>query len=121
MLDTHGVAVGRSEIQGYDEENNALVQGVVAVAAQYWVGERLWLKGGVGGGELRASATVTSGSRPFDIIETETGFGMLAAVGYEFYQGRNLGMSVDAQYAGIHGGDLNRATFVLGLDVVWYP
>lgn len=121
MLDTHGVAVGRSDIQGYPAENNALVQGVVAIAAQYWVGRRLWIKGGIGGGELRASATVTSGTRPFDIIETETTFGALAGVGYELYQGRTIGLNVDARYAGIYGSGLNRATLVLGFGVVWYP
>lgn len=123
MLDTHGMAVGRSEIQGYSEdENNALVQGVVVVAAQYWTTKRFWLKAGLGGGEVRASATVTGdGGQSFDITETETGFGTLAAVGYEFYQGASIGIDVHARYAGIFGNELNGGNLVLGVGLGWYP
>jgi hypothetical protein len=90
----------------------------VAIAGQYWVGRRLWIEGGLGGGEVRQSAAA-SGS--FDIIETESGLGTLAAVGYELLQRRSLGLSLHGRYAGIHGDGLNRANLVLGLGVAWYP
>lgn len=123
MLDTHAVAVGRSEIEGYDDaEANAKVQGIVALAAQYWTSRRTWIKGGFGRGEARESVTVSSPEGDsFDITETETGFGILAAAGYELYQGRALGASVHARYAGIFGGNLSRASVVLGLGVAWFP
>lgn len=122
MLDTHAVAVGHSEIEGYDDENNLMVQGVVAIGVQYWTSQRVWIKGGIGGGEVRESATVTSPEgRSFDIIEKETGFGTLAAVGYELYQGRKFGLDLHARYAGIHRSGLSRADLVIGLGLAWYP
>jgi hypothetical protein len=122
MLDTHGVAVGRSEIDVYGATANALVQGVAAIAVQYWAGERLWIKGGIGMGEVRGSATVVSPSgASVDILETEKGFGTLAAAGYELYQGQTMGVNLHARYAGIYGDGLSRASLVLGLGVAWYP
>jgi len=122
MMDTHGVAVGDSRLQGFEEDGNALVQGVVAVALQYWAAQRVFLQGGIGGGEVRASATVTSDNgASVDVTETETGLGTLAAVGYEFYQGESFGWNVQARYAGIHGDALSRASLLLGVGVGWYP
>jgi hypothetical protein len=114
--------VGRSKIEQPDAEANALVQGVVGIAAQYWTSPRTWIKGGIGRGEVRASATVPSDNgMSVDITETESGLGSLAAVGYELYQGSSLGVSVHVRYAGIHGDQLSRASLVLGVGVSWYP
>jgi hypothetical protein len=122
MVDTHGMAVGRSEIQGYDDENNALVQGVAAFACQYWPAQRFWIKGGLGSGQVRASATVTANNgATLDIVEMETGFGFLTAAGYEFYQGASLAMDAQLRYAGIYGDALNRGNLVVGVGVAWYP
>jgi hypothetical protein len=123
MMDTHAIAVGHSDIPGVaPEENNLKVQGVVVIAAQYWTGERFWIKGGVGRGEVRESATVSPpGSRSYDIVETERGWGTLAAVGYELYQGQSIGLNLHARYAGLHSDGLSRANLVLGFGIAWYP
>lgn len=122
MLDTHGVAVGQSEIPGYEAEANVMVQGVVALAVQYWAGDRLWLKAGMGRGEVRQSVTVLSPSgASVDIIDNQGGLGTLAAAGYELYQGQTMGVNLHLRYAGIHGGDMNRGSLVLGLGLAWYP
>jgi hypothetical protein len=122
MMDTHAAAVGESNLEHPGAEANALVQGVVVLGAQYWTSPRIWVKGGIGHGEVRASATIPSDNgMSVDITETESGFGSLAAVGYEFYQGDSLRLNVNAQYAGIHGDQLNRANLVLGVGMAWYP
>ena len=121
MLDTHGLAVGTSQIEGYGVSANVLVQGVAAVAVQYWPARRFWIKGGFGRGEVRGSATVvspTGGS--IDIIETEVGLGFLAGVGFELYQGQTMAVNLQTLYAAIQGNDLSRGSFIVGLGFAWY-
>lgn len=126
MLDTHAVAVGQSDVDTGGVTGtvsaNVQVQGVVAIAVQYWPSERFWIKGGIGQGEVRGSATVVAPSgASADILETQTGFGTLAAAGYELYHGPKLGVELQARFAGLHGDGLNRGNLVLGLGVGWYP
>jgi hypothetical protein len=121
LLDTHGLAVGSSQVDAYGATANVLVQGVVAIAVQYWPVNRLWIKGGIGQGDVRGSATMaspTGGS--VDVTETEAGLGFLAAAGFELYQGDPLGVSLHARYAGIEGAGLNRGNLLLGVGLAWY-
>jgi len=122
MMDTHAVAVGESNLPHPGAEPNAMVQGVVGIAAQYWTSPRVWIKGGIGSGEVRESVTVHSDNgTSLDITESKTGFGTLAAVGYELYHGNSLGVNANVRYAGIHGDQLSRASVVLGIGMTWYP
>ncbi|HEX6765528.1 MAG TPA: hypothetical protein VF103_08630 [Polyangiaceae bacterium] len=63
-----------------------------AGAAQYFVTQRLWIKGGVG-----IARVVQSDAPLFETFESETGFGFLVAGGYELLQRGSF--ALDAQIA----------------------
>lgn len=72
--------------------------GVLAPSIQYWYKDKFWIMGGVG---LGVDAPVF-----FDIKEPDTykeereyhnGFGIIGAVGYEFYQGKRFAIDLKAR------------------------
>lgn len=121
MLDTHAVAVGRSDVAASGVATTSVVQGVAAAAVQWWPVDRFWLKGGIGHGEAQGTVTaigVYGGS--VDLIAKETGFGMIAATGYELYQGTSFRLDASLRYAGIHTDVKYRGNLLLGLGFGWY-
>ena len=122
MLDTHAVAVGQADVEVAGISTTSVVQGVAAIALQYWPSERLWLKGGIGHGEAQGTVAVLDAfGGSVDLKAEETGFGMLLAAGYEIYQGGLFALDLHVRYAGMHLEPKYRGNLALGLGFAWYP
>ena len=121
LLDTHGTAVRRPDRENYGAASDVLVQEVAALAVQVWPGERLWIEGGIGGGEVRGSAYLMSpNGTSSKIIETQTGLGVLAAVGYEVFRSEAVGLNLHARWAGTYADNLSRGNLLFALGLAWY-
>lgn len=121
MLDTHGVAVGRSDVAAYNISTTSVVQGVAAFAVQWWPAERVWVKGGIGHGEAQGTVTVFDAfGASVDLTAKETGFGMTTAAGYELVQGKTFALDAHVRYAGIHTDTKYRGSLVVGVGFAWF-
>lgn len=119
LLDTHGAAIGRSDVGTYGIETTSVVQGVVAISAQYWPAEKFWLKAGIGHGQAEGVVTVIGVTGSVDLTAKDEGFGMIAATGYDFYEGRLLIIDASLMYAGIHAETKYRGNLLLGIGFNW--
>jgi hypothetical protein len=121
MLDAHAVAVGRSDVAAQGVSTTSVVQGVAAIALQWWPAQRFWVKGGIGHGEAQGTVTAVGlGGATAELTAEETGFGMTAASGFELHQGNTFALDVHLRYAGIHTEPKYRGSLVIGLGFAWY-
>lgn len=96
--------------------SESLVQTMAMVAAQYWMGPRLWLKGGLGAAHL--SYSYADGySDPID-----DGVAVMGAVGYEILIGSQFALDLQLRlgsgaYEGI-AEQINAGTVGVGFN--WY-
>ncbi len=104
--------------------NGEAYNGIYTVAAQYWVNDIIWIKGGVGLGHLQISASDYYGySIP---VDDETGFALMLAAGLEIVQSYNFALDLQIRYgnavysppANGGGGDTNQFGFMVGFN--WY-
>ena len=90
-------------------------QGLYTVAAQYWVLDMFWLKGGFGFAQLDFGYDNTVGN------PTESGPGLLAAAGFEVVQAYNFALDLQLRFGhGFYdtGPDINQVAFMVGVN--WY-
>jgi len=87
MFDGSGVA---HQPEGTDL---TIIHVVDTIAVQYWLSDQIWIKGGLGFGQL--SIQDSAGNR----AESELGFGGLVAAGIELLQGRNFTLDVQIRGA----------------------
>ena len=100
--------------------SQTLTQYMGFLAAQYWVTERLWLKGGIGGAQL--ALQIDDG---VFVSEESVGSGgsLLGAIGYEIVAGPRFALDLQlrltsAAYEGKVNDSIDTGVFGLGLD--WY-
>jgi len=89
-------------------------QGLYTLAAQYWVTDVFWIKGGVGFAQL--SFGYDGAANP-----DENGPGFMAAGGFEVIQAYNFAMDLQLRFG--HGfydtwPDVNQVAFMVGVN--WY-
>jgi hypothetical protein len=106
LLDTHSIP----------NSDGTLVNTVYTIAAQYWVTDFVWLKGGVGGANIQIQ------SKSSNLVYTdESGLGLMGGAGVEVLQMGNF--ALDLQLRLSHGfysidGDATTAAFLVGFN--WY-
>lgn len=105
VLDGSGVAK--------TESGSTLYSIVSTVALQYWVAPQVWLKGGVGLGELQLE---TRGAT----FHSDSGLGFTGAIGLEVLQRKTFALDLQFRYstADIGGDRINNFSGVLGFN--WY-
>jgi hypothetical protein len=109
--------VGDAWIMGHTEDRLTLTHAIVTAGLQYWIIDRLWLRGGVG--LARASARYDG---VFADIEdqTETVLGVAGAIGFEVYSRPAFAIDVELR-AGTGFYDQVRArNAALGAAITWY-
>jgi hypothetical protein len=99
---------------GIPNSDGTTVHTIYTVAAQYWATDKLWLKGGIGGGNMR----ITSSTANFDYT-SESGLALMGAVGFEVLQVSSF--ALDLQFRVGHGfysqgGDVNNFAFMIGAN-----
>jgi hypothetical protein len=94
------------------EEDGVTLTSVVAGAAlQYWVSPRVWVKGGIGSGQVRASGN--------DIdVSSERGLGFLGGIGVEVVQKKRFAIDLQARFttAKIEGERTNNVFALVGFN-----
>ncbi len=68
--------------------------GIYTLAAQYWVNDVLWVKGGLGFGHI----TVTAGDYYYGGRADDSGFAFMLAAGVEVFQAYNYAMDLQLRY-----------------------
>lgn len=87
-----------------------------AVALQYWVTPRVWIKGGLGAGQL--SVADDEGDT---IAESETGGGVLLAGGVEIAQTRSFALDLQLRASAVTYSDADTIAMAsVGLGFNWY-
>jgi len=89
--------------------------GIYTLAAQYWATDILWLKGGLGMGNMQLSDAYSG------TFGDETGFALMGAIGLELMQTYNS--TLDLQLRVGHafyteGGDVDNLALMIGFN--WY-
>ncbi len=89
-------------------DGEVLASGVDTAAIQYWVTEKAWIKAGAGIGVMS------------DEGDTESGLGLMAAVGTELKQRGRYAMDLSARFAtvGLDSGRVSQFSLQLGFN--WY-
>jgi len=83
------------------------------IALQAWVAPKIWIKGGLG-------FSVVSVSGEFIESQSERGFGLTAAAGYEISNSGSFGMDIQLRlgHSSFDDGDLTNVGFMIGFN--WY-
>jgi hypothetical protein len=90
--------------------------GIYTVAVQYWATDIIWLKGGVGFGQMQLQYDGDAAA-----FGDESGLATLAAAGVEVVQSFNFALDLQLRFGhGFYsqGGDVNSVGFLVGVN--WY-
>ena len=93
----------------------SVVHTIYTFAAQYWATENLWLKGGIGGGNMHVSSDSVGD------LGDEDGLAIMVAGGVEFLQLYNFAMDAQLRFGhGFYseGGDVNSWALMIGFN--WF-
>ena len=92
-----------------DEDGETIYSTVSTAAVQYWVADNVWLKGGLGLGQLSCSG-----------CDSETGLGILAGIGLELVQKTKFVLDLQGRVstAGYDAGRVNNLSVQIGFN--WY-
>ena len=105
MYDVSSVVISEGNLNGMNVTNT--------FAAQYWVSNNLWLKGGLGVGRFILFDDE-------DSVELGSGTAVTGAIGYEFFQ--NFGSAADVQLrlanVSYDNGSLSNVSALIGYN--WY-
>ena len=101
--------------------------GILAPSIQYWLNDKFWLLGGIGlGGDNPVFWDIDFENVDNDPLETKyyNGLGLVTAVGYEFYQRKNvtLDLKTKISYRNVEmqEGKTNGVSFALLLGINFY-
>jgi hypothetical protein len=108
---------GWSNFHPIPNSDGTAINSIAAFAAQYWVSDIIWLKGGLGFGRTQ----VTSDSA--GVIGDATGLGVLGAAGIELFQGGGFAFDLQirlgtALHSDADGGNMSNFGFLAGFN--WY-
>jgi len=95
------------------EEGITVSLGVAGVAVQRWLGDKAWLKAGIGQGFAYAS-----GDRESEL--KSHGFGILGAAGYELVQKTHFTLDLQGRYSTSSKDDLRINNFGVNLGFNWW-
>jgi len=94
----------------------AVTHAISTAAAQFWVTPRVWIKGGIGVGQLSVS------DNNGDVVaESEVGAGVMFAAGVEVLQSRNFALDLQLRGSGVtydENDTVSMASLTLGFN--WY-
>ncbi len=84
-------------------------------AVQAFLGNNFWIKGGLGIGQLRLSDDSNN-----TVAQSETGFGMFGAAGFEVFQGSSFALDLQLRLGAVKydGGSVNMGALTVGAN--WY-
>lgn len=98
------------------EDGGSVVHVIDTIAAQYWVTPRVWVKGGVGVGQL--SVNDDTGAR---VAESETGTGVLLAGGVELLQTESFALDLQLRGSAVTYDEANTISMgSINLGFNWY-
>jgi len=102
-----------SGVSGVDQ---TISHHLVGPAVQFWPTQAVFLEGGVG--YSRIAITIEGGGEKFEL--TDTGVGLMGAVGYMFWQqdGHALGVSLDLAGGSHDGGNAYSASVLFNWQVL---
>jgi hypothetical protein len=108
MLDGMGMAVAESD---NDFGDVTTTNGLATIAAQYWVADRFWLKGGIGAGTTRATSEGHE-------LASDSGLAVMGAAGYELLQKGKLALDLQARFGSTkhQGGRISQLTASIGFN-----
>ena len=95
--------------------------GVYTLAAQYWLNDIIWVKGGLGFGYI----TLSTNDYAYSSI-SDSGFAFLLAGGVEIFQAFNFTMDLQLRYGNVaytdssHGGPGDTSMFGALIGFNWY-
>ena len=115
MLDSSAIA--HIEDDGF-YETRTMMSSMTAIALQYFVSDRFWLKGGLGFGRLTEETDTVR-------FESDPGGGALFAAGYEISQSHTFAVDLQARAAFVGYGEsaseqLTVGNFSVLIGVNWY-
>jgi hypothetical protein len=95
--------------------------GIYTLAAQYWLTDQLWVKGGLGFGRIQ----IDTDNSDFP-VDDESGFAFMLAAGIEIVQSYNFALDLQLRYGNVTyssessggAGDANTFGFMVGFN--WY-
>lgn len=96
--------------------DGSTVHSILTFAAQYWVTDMVWIKGGIGGGRMQL-VDETAGV----LVGEETGFAVQGGAGIELVQSHNFALDLQLRLGrGFYseGGDVNSFALMVGFN--WY-
>ena len=103
-------------------------QGIYTLAAQFWLSDNLWIKGGLGLGYLTVSSDIGYyyNGYTYSTSVSDSAFAFMLAAGIELYQAYNYALDLQLRYgnavytgAGLDSaGDTNMVTVMIGFN--WY-
>lgn len=108
LLEGYGVS--------HTDEFNTLSQTMGAIAAQYWLTPKFWLKGGLGSGHMSLT-----NNRGVEIATSEEGAGIMLAAGYEVFQTHSLAVDLSLRTAAVSYEESDTVTQTAAtIGVNWY-
>jgi hypothetical protein len=96
---------------GKDENSTQITSVLASAALQYWVSPKVWVKGGIGSGQLGVSGN--------GLNETsDGGLGFLGAIGVEVVQKQRFAIDLQARFttAKIEGDRTNNLSALVGFN-----
>jgi hypothetical protein len=94
-------------------------------AAQYWLTDILWIKGGIGLAEFRESfESIDYNGYPYQTSDTTSGFALFGAGGIEVLQSYNFALDIQLRigsgFYSQNGGSFSAQNYALMVGFNWY-
>lgn len=98
-------------------DDHYMFSAVLAGGVQYWLASRLWIRGGIGFGDLERDFNQTNGSLAITLART-TNFAVLAATGVEIVQRGPLAVDLQVRYStySVQGMRVQNVAVMAGLN-----
>lgn len=109
--------VGDIWVMIHSEDNFTLTHSIVTGGVQFWVINRLWLRGGIGLAQARARY---DGLLVDVEDQTESVLGVSGAIGFEVYSKRTLAIDIEARGGTGFYDDVRARNASLGAAITWY-
>ncbi|HVT10200.1 MAG TPA: outer membrane beta-barrel protein [Polyangia bacterium] len=104
--------------------SGGIYNGIYTLAAQFWLNDIIWVKGGIGFGRVQISSDYAD---PYnDTVDDESGFAFMLAAGIEIVQAYNFALDLQLRYGNVaydsraNGGDGDANEFGVMIGFNWY-